>query len=103
MDAKKRGRPAGPTFQERIKNDDAKTYNGTPEMAAKARLHALVLSAEAEAYEKGMQAGYADGLKVRIDAVRWMLDRVNQPFVSRRRLLDLAKEAIWRTEGKDGK
>ena len=49
---------------------------------------------EKAAYELGMKAGYSDGIGVRTDALLYVLNRINTPFVSRSRVIYLATEAV---------
>ena len=52
---------------------------------------------EALAYERGEKSGYQEGLKVRIDTMLNVLNKVRTPFISRAHLLDLAKQAVQET------
>ena len=104
MDQTKRapGRPRKQgTFQERMRMPGLQAkfedldLEGLSSIKEDVRLHA----AESLGYERGRNAGYEEGLAKRVDAMLYLLDRVNTPFVSRARLIALAREAVRSVTG----
>ena len=48
---------------------------------------------EKAAYQLGMREGYKDGNLDKSDALRYVINKINTPFVSRAHVLDLCVEA----------